>query len=510
MPKKAAPEVPAPESSEPEPQTPPHAPPHAAPHSHRFFTWVRSLRLVRQPGWIGGVAAGIADRIGVDVVVVRGILVVVALLGGPAVLLYALAWLVLPDTSGRIHLEDLIHGKIETPVVGIAILVALSLLPIAQGFWWFGSLYWGAPQWGNSIGRAIWTLVVLGLLAWFVVWFSRGRSRTSADAAGSPSAHASNASPDRGSEATAASAVGASDVVASAVTSAEPTAPVAPRAGAPADEIAAWRTSQDEWKVNHDAYRRQQLEVRHAAARAAADAAQAERAARAAAFRERQRLTRSHPLYSAALIGTALLAGAITTLAVGGGAPTPVQWLVGTAVAVGVLGIGIMVNGAIGRRSGGASGVAVLLALVLLVAGVFPQTQALHYFGSLSVAPTQHGTNSSATYVQGFGDVRVDLESYYSTPRPTFAKQGSIQDEVNIVVLSGNVTVLLPADEYQHLDGATAGGHITTWDGKTVDGEYSRQVNLPGDPNGDRATRELDVDIHVLRGTITFIEEETN
>ena len=77
-------------------------------------------------------------------------------------------------------------------------------------------------------------------------------------------------------------------------------------------------------------------------------------------------------------------------------------------------------------------------------------------------------------------------------------------------MLSGNVTVLLPADEYQFISGATAGGHITTWDGKTVQGQYDKQVNLPGDPHGDRAIRELNVDIHVLHGNITFIEEETN
>jgi phage shock protein PspC (stress-responsive transcriptional regulator) len=472
MPKQATPEPPSSEA----PPAPDAAPNSVPPHTHRFFTWIRSLGLVRQPGWIGGVSAGIADRLGIDVLVVRGILVVVALLGGPAVLLYAIAWLVLPDTSGRIHLEALIHGRIETPVVGIAILVALSLLPISQGFWWFGSQYWGSPFWGDSVGRVIWTLVILGLLVWFVVWFAQHRSRQP----GTPAGRAT------------------------------PAEPPAPAADAPADEVAAWRTNQEQWRADHEAYRVQQTEERRAASRAAADAAQAARAARAAVQRERQRRTRSHPLYSLALVGTALLAGAITTLVVRDGSPTAAQWLVGAAVALAVLGLGIIVNGALGHRSGGASGFAVLLAIILLVPAIFPQTSTRHYVGQLSIAPTAHGgTGRSVTYLQGIGSVRLDLSTYFSTPRPKFTVNGGLQsyDQVDLVVASGNVTVVLPADEYEFLDAGTAGGHITTLDGTRVAGQYDKSITLPGDPKGEHETRVLDVDIHVLHGNITFIEE---
>jgi phage shock protein PspC (stress-responsive transcriptional regulator) len=492
MPQQATPEPPlseAPRASNTVPNSTP-------PHEHRLFTWIRSLGLVRQPGWIGGVSAGIADRLGVDVLVVRGILVVVALLGGPAVLLYAIAWLVLPDAAGRIHLEELIHGRIDTPVVGIAILVALSLLPISQGFWWFGSQFWGSPVVGDPVGRVIWTLVILGLLIWFVVWFTGHRS------------HRRTGPGDK----TGATQTGTPTVAEASTTTltGEPVAPAAPAAGAAAEEIAAWRASQDQWKADHEAYRLRQAEQHRAAARAAADAAQAERAVRAATMRERRRRTRSHPLYSLALVGAALLAGAISTLIVGAGRPGAPQWLIGAAVALGVLGLGIIINGALGHRSGGASAIAVLLALILLVPAVFPQDGTRHYFGAFRIAPTAHaGTGGTTTYLQGIGSVRVDLASYYSTPRPKFTRDGGLQsyNQINLVVASGDVTIVLPADEYESIDAATAGGYITATDGTRVAGQYVKQINLPGDPKGERDTRQLDVDIHVLHGNITFIEQ---
>lgn len=45
---------------------------------------------------IGGVCAGIAEYFGVDVVVVRLIWLLLALMGGPGVLGYIIAWIVIP------------------------------------------------------------------------------------------------------------------------------------------------------------------------------------------------------------------------------------------------------------------------------------------------------------------------------------------------------------------------------------------------------------------------------
>lgn len=55
---------------------------------------------------IGGVCAGLATTLGVDVVVVRIIVAVIALLGGAGVAAYVVAWILIPDESGRSVLTD--------------------------------------------------------------------------------------------------------------------------------------------------------------------------------------------------------------------------------------------------------------------------------------------------------------------------------------------------------------------------------------------------------------------
>jgi phage shock protein PspC (stress-responsive transcriptional regulator) len=59
---------------------------------------------------IGGVAAGLADYLNVDLVMVRIALVVLALVGGLAIPLYAAAWLLIPEEDAESSIaEDLFH-----------------------------------------------------------------------------------------------------------------------------------------------------------------------------------------------------------------------------------------------------------------------------------------------------------------------------------------------------------------------------------------------------------------
>src|SRR5690554_1691421 len=101
----------------------PTAPQSSRPAGNAFFSWMRGLDIPRQPGWLGGVCAGIAARLGIDPLIVRGIVVVIAVLGGPALLLYAAAWLLLPDFNNKIHLEELLKGRFEPAIAGIGVLV---------------------------------------------------------------------------------------------------------------------------------------------------------------------------------------------------------------------------------------------------------------------------------------------------------------------------------------------------------------------------------------------------
>jgi phage shock protein PspC (stress-responsive transcriptional regulator) len=173
---------------------------------------MRGLGVVRADGWLGGVCAGIAYRLGIDPLIVRGIVVVAGILGVPVLLLYAAAWALLPDRDGNIHLQRLFEGDFEPPMVAIGVMLLLSLLPWASGFWWAGGPFWDVPAWGEIVGRVVWTLVVIGAVVALIVvavqrsdgrW-SDGSGRASgwgasgASGVGSPGAHGSSAGQAQG------------------------------------------------------------------------------------------------------------------------------------------------------------------------------------------------------------------------------------------------------------------------------------------------------------------------
>ncbi|CAM5491200.1 PspC domain-containing protein [Leifsonia shinshuensis] len=290
----------------------------------RFFDWMRSLGVTRTDGWIGGVCAGVAYRIGIDPLIVRGIVVVAALLGAPAVLLYALAWALLPDRDGRIHLQRLFEGEFEPPIVAIGVLVVLSLLPWSNGIWWFG----GPTGWWDGFGRVFWTLVVLGAATALIVVAARNADHRGW--AGRATTATAGAVPERPSDAGAPAASGPATAAAAAATAAaavpapptvatvaEPTAPPAPAAGATEQEVADWRTRQAQWKAEHDQWKLRLAEdmravkaQRSAQLRAQASAANAEAEARRVAYRA------ANPRVGAAIgwlsVGLALVAGSLT------------------------------------------------------------------------------------------------------------------------------------------------------------------------------------------------------
>lgn len=77
--------------------TSPWSPPTVAAPSRRW-QWPR---LVRNERWIGGAAAGLANEIGVQPIVVRAAFVVLAAVGGWGLVFYAVAWAAFAYVSGR-------------------------------------------------------------------------------------------------------------------------------------------------------------------------------------------------------------------------------------------------------------------------------------------------------------------------------------------------------------------------------------------------------------------------
>lgn len=101
-----------------------------------FFDSVRRTGLSRSDDrWVGGVAAGVADRFGIDPLLVRGLLFLSVFVSGAGLVLYALAWALLPERSdGRIHLQQAVRGDFDVAMLGAvaAFVVGLSW----SGGWW--------------------------------------------------------------------------------------------------------------------------------------------------------------------------------------------------------------------------------------------------------------------------------------------------------------------------------------------------------------------------------------
>ncbi|MEN0085784.1 MAG: PspC domain-containing protein [Leifsonia sp.] len=347
----------------------------------RFFDWMRGLGVVRADGWLGGVCAGIAYRLGIDPLIVRGIVVVAGILGAPVLLLYAAAWALLPDRDGRIHLQRLFEGDFEPPMVAIGVLLLLSLLPWASGFWWAGGPFWDVPGWGEVVGRVIWTLVVIGaVVALIVVAVNRSEAR-----GGGGAASAAPSQPDAGAPAAppapdstpAAAASTATAVAAESVQldiAAEPTPPPAPPQGASTEDVADWQQRHAQWRAEHAAWKqRLAADMRAVKAQRSAELrtqvaiATAEAAARRDAYRA------ANPRVGAAIgwltVGLALVAGSLVAIVWPQLAEVArFTTAAGLAAATLVVGVAVLIAGLARRRSGFLIFLGILLAALTVAA----------------------------------------------------------------------------------------------------------------------------------------------
>lgn len=361
----------------------------------RFFDWMRGLGVVRADGWLGGVCAGIAYRLGIDPLIVRGIVVVAGILGVPVLLLYAAAWALLPDREGRIHLQRLFEGDFEPPMVAIGVMLLLSLLPWASGFWWAGGPFWDVPAWGEVVGRVVWTLVVIGaVVALIVVAVNRSEARggggyggpASGASAGAASAGAADpagaGAPDPAgapAPATAAAAAGgaAATIAADSVQldiAAEPTPPPAPPQGASTEDVADWQQRQAQWRADHAEWKRRlAADMRAVKAQRSAElrtqvaTATAEAAARRDAYRA------ANPRVGAAIgwltVGLALVAGSLVSIVWPQLAEVArFTTAAGLASATLVVGVAVLIAGLARRRSGFLIFLGILLAVLTVAA----------------------------------------------------------------------------------------------------------------------------------------------
>jgi phage shock protein PspC (stress-responsive transcriptional regulator) len=141
-------------------QSPPYyavVPPQGGSQRLNSFNWIRSQGIYRgHERWIGGVASGIAQRLGVDPLIVRGVLIVLTLFAGIGMLLYGLAWALLPEPDGRIHVQEAAAGQWTSGMTGALITTIIGFPGLDTGVWgWaqygFGGFVWMAFWLGGAI-----------------------------------------------------------------------------------------------------------------------------------------------------------------------------------------------------------------------------------------------------------------------------------------------------------------------------------------------------------------------
>ncbi|MEV8336862.1 PspC domain-containing protein [Leucobacter sp. NPDC077196] len=415
--------------------TPPPSGPAGPPAGHGFFTWLRGLGVTRSAdGWFAGVAAGIAHRLRIDPIIVRGIFVVLALLGGPGILLYLIGWLLLPDPNGRIHVEEIVRGRAETGmIVAAVILAAVVIIPGIIGALSPGDAYplfsvWSWGVWG-SLGIPGWVTATIAWLSWIAIlvlgffWvrsvvLKRGREHrgqafgaedaTTAETGADPD-HANRAADHEYARGTHDPADSADSFAARASESADRVARDAAdwgrRAGAAADKWGREVGEQTEaWS------------------------------ARYAEHHDAHRLGAAHTVITLAL---ALLAGGLTALWTSSldeplpfESVAPAALITGLIAAVAVLALSLIVAGTRGRHTGWVGFLAFCGVVALLITVVLPWGTRFQPFGNLHVS----GADTGAVVLAG--NTTVDLRDIET--------RADEADDLEVWLLAGRSTIELP------------------------------------------------------------------
>ncbi|HXH35312.1 MAG TPA: PspC domain-containing protein [Plantibacter sp.] len=444
------------------PAGPPQGPPTQQDGATRFFDWWRSMGLRRSSeSWLGGVAGGVAERLGIDPVIVRGVAIVIAILGGPILFLYAAAWALVPDQQGRIHLERAIRGVFDPAMVAIGVMAVLTVVPFMRGLWWDGVPgAWNLPGWLESTMTAGWVIALIAATVWLIIMFAR-RGQTQAappapttprhdpwtSAAATPGPHSSPPVPwhAQGTEAapapsawtsaptTPGGAPASNDAPTRAGTDMPttplPTTPLqaAPLSAAPA--AADWPgapTAQRGWTSQEfrdemDRQRAEQREQRESAAR-------------------ERRVTKPGAAFVAIALGLALLAGAGSAVfAAGTGAVSATIIVVGTATALGTLAIATIVAGISGRESGWLGFFTFVAVIGLLVAGVFPAGSTFSFVGRTTWNVSSAPSGEQQGYVMIAGQPTLDLRDLDDVG----ASRGGT---IDVWLVAGELDVILPED----------------------------------------------------------------
>lgn len=127
-----------------------------------FFESLRRTGLARtNERWVGGVAGGVARRLGLDPTLVRCIWLVLTIFSGIGLVLYGLGWALMPEESdSRIHLEQALNGDFDAGLAGALATFIAGWVLLDHGL---------VPSWyisgwrGSGYQDAFWAMMSIGL-----------------------------------------------------------------------------------------------------------------------------------------------------------------------------------------------------------------------------------------------------------------------------------------------------------------------------------------------------------
>ncbi|MBL0884701.1 PspC domain-containing protein [Myceligenerans indicum] len=493
-----------------EEQAPPQQPPGSQPRpaGSGFFDSIRRTRLYRADRrWVGGVASGVADRLGWDPLLVRGLFVITVFLGGIGLIAYGLGWALLPEQSdGRIHLEEAVRGNFDVALLGAATMFLF-------GFAWGGPWGWWDVDAG-WLAALFWLAVVSGIV-YLLVQAARRRPSTEGEphAQPYPPAHPQPYAPAH-----------------------PPTTPAGPGAG-PAGPPAA---SETVGLADHTSTGPEAPPAAHAPYAGTSGMPPGTPAAPYTGAPYAQPLPPRPPRRKGGgagiVLGLILLAGAallLDELVLDGAIPYLSDgdaglWGAWIGISLAIIGVAIVVAGLRGRSSGGLGA----MAIIGLVLGV-PTLGWLQVDGPGRIdegrdvvgdvldfdgrvdghepgAPISDGTFSPSRiaeaergYAVSWGEPTIDL-----TELDLSGVDPAEPVEVPIAVGAGAATVVVPADAAVEVDGRLSAGALEWFvdgDDRTYSGVNDQQVEITSDEVGDDGA-ELRLLVEVTAGDL-IIEE---
>jgi hypothetical protein len=162
----------------------------------------------------------------------------------------------------------------------------------------------------------------------------------------------------------------------------------------------------------------------------------------------------SHPL-TLAVLGLALVGAAATVMWDHLIDPLPTDTgLVAVAVALGIVALGVVVAGLLGRRAGGLAPTAVLLALISIVGAVGHGVDSPLAKQTWSPASAD---SAESGYTIGVGEATLDL----TTPGLTAGRTSANPIDIPVQIGVGRIRIVVPDTTAVQIDASVGAGNLT-------------------------------------------------